>query len=585
MSINDDSNTIRRRCPKCGHPRESEWRFCPMCARELEPMSDPRMPELSALVACPDRDIQELLRRIENPDLVHALADPTWEPLKARVLSNVSKGAQRLLEDEWSYRNSDDASMARAQRRVLQHALELDEWGYIRLPRAGEVWVTPKNLETYADPDLEAAVAALDEAGILRVLKGMDKKTMTLALFAASPANRRAFYDQMSTRAVELMEEEIRETLDALRLEDLQTAQAELRGLVEAERDGVAFDLPSGSEGGDLSTRHPQSLHVIATPGGLVFNVMDLPGAEATFQDFDAVISLLDPGTALDWPHHPFHRVYGIRDVARPAGPSLEVMREILSLDFGQAQRVLVHCEVGVSRSPALTILLASRWGASEEAILEGINWRAASPNRRIIELGEAILGTGGRLQSLVERGAELGRLAMGDAQPHAEPHLGGETPARHRIHLPGGRFLDVSGLPEALERYQGYDAVVSLQDPWVEVTWGYHPRHWIFRVRDIEGKDEYAPSLELVREILSLDLGNALNVLVHCHEGFSRSTATAILLATRLGASEEAILEGIDWTHAYPNRRILAFGEAELGTNGRLAALVEEGLKRGGWL
>ena len=459
--------------------------------------------------------------------------------------------------------------------------------------------------------------------------------------------------------------------------------------------------------------------HSIATPGGPIFEVRDLPGAQTCFQDYDAVISLLDPGMAVAFPPHPFHRVFAIRDVATAQGASLEVIREILDLDFSQAKRVLVHCEVGVSRSPAMAMLLAARWGADDEAILRGMDWARACPNRRILELGEVILGVPGRLMALVEAGhvrgsgnatkdsggktgtkprkgsegcgtcgkrlskktrhqAELlnrflavllpdkrveaialcpaclaqtldhAPAAFGTARwrstlaTHAAAYLAHflgeasrdqvetlcasqliflnllnsasdedlraaqrqaersllvllegtqparpeeETPARHRIQLPSDRVLDVRGLPEARQIYRDYDAVISLQDPWAEVHWESHPKHWIFKVRDIEGEDEHAPSLDLVRQILESDLDGVQRLLVHCHEGFSRSTATAILLATKLGARRDDILDGIDWTHAYPNRRILSYGEAILGTAGVLSELVDEGLRRGGWM
>ena len=324
-------------------------------------------------------------------------------------------------------------------------------------------------------------------------------------------------------------------------------------------------------------------LHSIATPRGQILDVMDLPAARAAFQGYDLVISLLDPGMVPDWPEHPGHHVYAIRDLNTAAGADQEVIRAILVLPSEQARRVLIHCEVGVSRSPAVAILLAARLGAGEAAILQGIHWPAAVPNPRILELGEALLGTGGRLRALVARGRALATSQVDPPRPPG-PAAPEETPARHRILLPGGVILDVRGLPEALTIYQNYDAVISLQDPWADPPWRPHPRHWIFPVRDIEGQGLDAPSLDLVRRLLAIDLDGSRTVLVHCHEGFSRSTATAILLATRAGADPEAILAGIDWTHAYPNRKLLAFGEQLLGTGGTLADLVEAGLRQGGW-
>lgn len=323
-------------------------------------------------------------------------------------------------------------------------------------------------------------------------------------------------------------------------------------------------------------------LHTLDTPYGPVFEVMDLISALDSFTAYEAVISLMDPGRVVDFPPHPCHRVFVIRDVLTAMGASPKMLQELLELDLAKTRRVLVHCEVGVSRSPAVAMLLAVRWGADDAAILKGINWHQARPNRRILELGEGLLAMPGRLTTLAVQGP-LG-ASSATLQPIGSGSECLEGPARHRIILPGGRRLEVRGLPEAQAIYRDFDAVISLQDPWAEVTWNEHPAHWIFRVRDIEGDAEHAPSLDLVRKILDLDLGGARRILVHCHEGFSRSTAAAILLATKLGASLEAILAGIDWTHAYPNRRILDYGEEILGTGGALSGLVDEGLSLGGW-
>jgi predicted protein tyrosine phosphatase len=65
---------------------------------------------------------------------------------------------------------------------------------------------------------------------------------------------------------------------------------------------------------------------------------------------------------------------------------------------------------------------------------------------------------------------------------------------------------------------------------------------------------------------LLGLDLTGAATVLIHCHGGYSRSPAAAMLWALKLGAGLDAIEQGIDWARADPNRRMLALGEAHLG-------------------
>jgi len=78
------------------------------------------------------------------------------------------------------------------------------------------------------------------------------------------------------------------------------------------------------------------------------------------------------------------------------------------------------------------------------------------------------------------------------------------------------------------------------------------------------------------VEALLGIDLSGANRVLIHCHGGYSRSPAAAMLLAWNLGAQLGAIEKGINWRKAYPNRLILELGESRLGTDGLLLALAD---------
>lgn len=137
--------------------------------------------------------------------------------------------------------------------------------------------------------------------------------------------------------------------------------------------------------------------------------------------NFDQVVSL---GTVEDFPadlfpEHPsklriaFDDVTGTvpQDMANETLlPSEDHIREVLtfaSLD----KRILIHCQAGVSRSPAMAILLAWHWAFPLDEILSGMNIRKIYPNRLVLLLGEKILGLKpgsitGPIYQRLERGA-----------------------------------------------------------------------------------------------------------------------------------------------------------------------------------
>jgi predicted protein tyrosine phosphatase len=143
-----------------------------------------------------------------------------------------------------------------------------------------------------------------------------------------------------------------------------------------------------------------------------------------------------------------------------------------------------------------------------------------------------------------------------------------------HQIQIPGGACLWVTDLVGAAMVRDRHGMVVSLLDPGTRLSWS-HPRHRVFHFLDEEGEDAEAATEEDVAEILALDLAGVDSVLIHCHGGFSRSPAVAMLLAYRGGARLAAIDEGIDWTWADPNRRVLALGERLLGMGNELSDLA----------
>jgi len=144
-----------------------------------------------------------------------------------------------------------------------------------------------------------------------------------------------------------------------------------------------------------------------------------------------------------------------------------------------------------------------------------------------------------------------------------------------HAIAVPAGPRLAVTDLRGAGQSHGDYDVVISLLDDGTVLDWS-HPRHHLFYVEDMDTPWEGAPDGAFVDELLGLDLRGAAKVLIHCHGGWSRSPAAAMLWARKLGASLNAIEAGIDWNRARPNRLILALGEEKLGFGRSLQAIAE---------
>jgi len=112
---------------------------------------------------------------------------------------------------------------------------------------------------------------------------------------------------------------------------------------------------------------------------------------------------------------------------------------------------------------------------------------------------------------------------------------------------------------------HKNYDVVISLVNPGVVLDWR-HPRHHVFWLEDTEIAEDTCPNMAFLEDLLEVDLTGASSVLIHCHAGYSRSPAAAMVLAKKLGTSLQVIEQGIDWDQADPNRLILALGEAHLG-------------------
>jgi flagellar motor switch protein FliG len=91
-------------------------------------------------------------------------------------------------------------------------------------------------------------ILLIDDLGIAEILKRVDKKSLTTALKGTSEELRTQFFRNMSSRAVELMKEEM-EFMGPVKLKDVEKAQHEIVEIVrQLEEEGV---ISIGGGGGD----------------------------------------------------------------------------------------------------------------------------------------------------------------------------------------------------------------------------------------------------------------------------------------------------------------------------------------------
>lgn len=91
-------------------------------------------------------------------------------------------------------------------------------------------------------------ILLIDDTGITEILKRVDKKILTTALKGTSEELRNQFFRNMSSRAVELMKEEM-EFMGPIKLKDVEKAQHEIVEIVrQLEEEGV---ISIGGGGGE----------------------------------------------------------------------------------------------------------------------------------------------------------------------------------------------------------------------------------------------------------------------------------------------------------------------------------------------
>src|SRR5580765_1815991 len=153
---------------------------------------------------------------------------------------------------------------------------------------------------------------------------------------------------------------------------------------------------------------------------------------------------------------------------------------------------------------------------------------------------------------------------------------------------------VTICGIPELGEHgAAGVTHVLSILDPeWPEppAFADFTPhRRLALRFHDIiePTPDRLAPTREDVARLLEFgrELPVESHLLVHCHAGVSRSTAAAALILAQ-AYPERPARDALDAVarlrpRAWPNLRILEFGDALLGRNGEIVAAVSAVYRR----
>ncbi len=122
------------------------------------------------------------------------------------------------------------------------------------------------------------------------------------------------------------------------------------------------------------------------------------------------VISLVDPGQPVSRPAGVApsdHLVLEFHDITAPlpghVAPRDEDIERLIAFGeaWGGTSPTLIHCHAGISRSPAAAFILMCQANAGREdeaALALRRHGPHALPNRRMVELGDILLGRGGRL-------------------------------------------------------------------------------------------------------------------------------------------------------------------------------------------
>lgn len=142
---------------------------------------------------------------------------------------------------------------------------------------------------------------------------------------------------------------------------------------------------------------------------------------------------------------------------------------------------------------------------------------------------------------------------------------------------------LMVCGLEEAISLVDsGWPTrVISTVNMSVEFSWDLD-QHLIVRMNDIEqdfGPKWITPSIEHVDAVLGFTngLGETDRLIVHCHQGLSRSTAMAIGICVQHGMDPISAYRHVERIRPVllPNTLIIALIDDRFGLKGKLTELV----------
>lgn len=137
--------------------------------------------------------------------------------------------------------------------------------------------------------------------------------------------------------------------------------------------------------------------HRIKLPNGSELHISSLWRAQIIHQDYEWVVSLLDPYVDPGF-RHSKHHIYHVDDTEYPTPDDVLLNKRdiqfLTSLRVSPGQKALVHCFAGISRSTAIGSMISFANGASLEDIRAGLDWNIADPNMVILNWSQSVLGT-----------------------------------------------------------------------------------------------------------------------------------------------------------------------------------------------
>jgi predicted protein tyrosine phosphatase len=117
-------------------------------------------------------------------------------------------------------------------------------------------------------------------------------------------------------------------------------------------------------------------------------------------------------------------------------------------------------------------------------------------------------------------------------------------------VHIPF-----VTDIDRASELAHSFPMVVTAGPTEASVSWG-HPNHAVESFHDVTADMErsnpgwHAPALDQVQRLIEFGASSNEEILVHCHAGISRSTATAIGISIARGLPFKKAVRAVSDAH-----------------------------------